>query len=508
MKNKDQICNPDPEATIESNRSLGYDLNIAISDLIDNSITAKSKSLWILHKWNGKDSFIVIYDDGAGMNDDELFSAMRMGSTSPNVKREPTDLGRFGLGLKVASWSQCRVLTVATKNDSGKISLRKWDIDYVSKKNAWLLLSDTDKQSNTIITNLLEKADTGTVVLWQNLDRLITLEGNDDENEQYFYEKIENLKLYISMIFHRYMSGPQAIKIYISHIDEYGNEKAKLKPWDPFLEKNTNTQDLGTETIRYKNNAIHVTPFILPHHSKYATNIQFRQAGGLFGWNAHQGFFIYRQRRLLMHGGWLGFAKPEDHYKLARIRIDIPNSMDSDWKIGVKKVRVEPPDIFKKELKKYSEISREKAAKVYRYRGAIDRRGNPQIKELIWKRYKNRAGEVSYKIERKHPVIEALIKEAGNKSKVNTLLGLVEKTVPVETIIVSDRDDPNAHVKYANSSKEDKIPLKKWYNEHMELLTKKLKMTRGDAFKKLLTIEPFNYYIKDLEAFRGAEINE
>ena len=182
--------------------------------------------------------------------------------------------------------------------------------------------------------------------------------------------------------------------------------------------------------------------------------------------------------------------------------------MDSDWKIGVKKVRVEPPDIFKKELKKYSEIAREKAAKVYRYRGAIDRRGNPQIKELIWKRYKNRAGEVSYNIERKHPVIEALVKEAGNKSKVNTLLSLVEKTVPVETIIVSDRDDPNAHVKSANSSTEDKIPLKKWYNEHMELLTKKLKMTREDAFKKLLTIEPFNYYIKDLEVFRGTEINE
>ena len=508
MKNNGQICNPDPEATIESIRSLGYDLNIAVSDLIDNSITAKSGNIWILHKWDGKNSFVAIYDDGAGMDNDELFNAMRLGSKSPIVEREPDDLGRFGLGLKVASWSQCRILTVTTKNNSGKISQRKWDIDYVSKQNSWVLLTNTDKTSNSIITNLIGKGDTGTVVLWQNLDRLITLDGNDDENENYFYEKIEILKKYLSMIFHRYLSGPQAIKIYISHIDDYGNEKTKLKPWDPFLEKNTYTQDLGTEKIKFKNNAILVTPFILPHHSKYTSNIQFSEAGGMYGWNAHQGFFVYRQRRLLMHGGWLGFAKPEDHYKLARIRIDISNNMDSDWKIGVKKIQVTPPDIFKKELKKYAQIAREKAAKVYRFRGAIDRRGNPQIKELIWKRYKNRAGEVSYKIERKHPVIEALVKEAGNKSKINTLLGLVEKTVPVETIIVSDRDDPNAHVKNSNSSKEDKIPLKKWYSEHMDLLTNKLKMSREEAFNKLLTIEPFNYYIKDLEVFRGAEIND
>ena len=141
----------------------------------------------------------------------------------------------------------------------------------------------------------------------------------------------------------------------------------------------------------------------------------------MFGWNAHQGFFIYRQRRLLMHGGWIGFAKPEDHYKLARIRIDIPNNMDTEWKIGVKKVNVKPPDIFKKEIKKYVKIAREKAAKVYRYRGAIDRRGNPQIKELVWKRFKNRTGEVSYRIERDHPIIKTLVKETGNKSKINTV---------------------------------------------------------------------------------------
>ena len=131
------------------------------------------------------------------------------------------------------------------------------------------------------------------------------------------------------MIFHRYLSGPKSIKIHVSHIDEFSSTSNQLKPWDPFLEKNTFTQCLGTEKLRYKNNEIIITPYVLPHHSKYLSNSDFKSAGGINGWNAHQGFFVYRERRLIMFGGWLNFAKPEDHYKLARIRVDISNNMVS-----------------------------------------------------------------------------------------------------------------------------------------------------------------------------------
>ena len=502
MKSDIQNCPPDPQATIESIRALGYDLNIAISDLIDNSITARSKNIWVLHNWSSEKSFIAIFDDGHGMNDEDLFQAMRIGSSDPKIKREKNDLGRFGLGLKVASWSQCKELTVTTKK-GGSIFQKKWDIDFVCKNNSWDLMTATDNDSNKIINKLLEKTKTGTVVLWQNLDRLIFLEDDNTENEKFFYEKVENLKKYLSMIFHRYLAGPKSINIHVSHIDDFGSQSNQLKPWDPFLEKNTFTQNLGAEKIKYKNNEIIVTPFVLPHHSKYLTNSDFTEAGGINGWNAHQGFFVYRERRLIMFGGWLTFAKPEDHYKLARIRVDISNNMDNDWKIGIKKIEVSPPDAFKKELKKYADIVREKAAKVYRFRGKIDKRGNPEIKSFVWKRYKSRTGEVSYKIEKNHPVIKALINTSDKKKELNELIKLIEKTVPVETIIVSDRDDPNSHVQENNDFQKDKIPLKKWYKEHMSLL-KKMNMNEEKAFKKLITIEPFNYYVRDLETFRGA----
>ena len=146
MNNKHEICSPNPEATIESIRSLGYDLNIATSDLIDNSISANAKNIWVLHKWVAENSSFIIYDDGQGMDEDELFKAMALGSTSPTIERDPKDLGRFGLGLKVASWSQCRVLTVATKKENGELNIRKWDLDFVSKKNEWLLMKETDDE--------------------------------------------------------------------------------------------------------------------------------------------------------------------------------------------------------------------------------------------------------------------------------------------------------------------------------------------------------------------------
>jgi hypothetical protein len=508
MKSEIQNCPPDPQATIESIRALGYDLNIAISDLIDNSITAGAQNIWVLQKWEGEKSVILVFDDGRGMNNDELFQAMRIGSSDPKIKRKKNDLGRFGLGLKVASWSQCKKLTVTSKLGKKSLFQKKWDIDFVCKNNSWDLLTGTDKESNLIINKLLEQTNTGTVVLWQDLDRLIEIDNDNDENEKHFYNKIESLKKYLSMIFHRYLSGPKAIKIHVSNLDDFNSSESRLKPWDPFLEKNTFTQNLGSEKLKYKNNEIIVTPFVLPHHSKYLSNADFKSAGGINGWNEHQGFFVYRERRLIMFGGWLGFAKAEDHYKLARIRVDISNNMDSEWKIGVKKIEVTPPDAFRNDLKKYADIVREKAAKVYRFRGAIDKRGNPEIKSFIWKRYKSRANEVSYKIERKHPLIEKMIKDLGDKSKINMLLNLVEKTVPVETIIVSDRDDPNAHVKSSNNADKDKIPLKQWYNDYMNFLIKNFNLNREEAFNKLLTIEPFNYYIKDLETLRGAEKND
>ena len=206
---------PNPEATIESSRSLGYDLNIAIADIIDNSISAEAKNIWIHYEWLNNQTYFSIIDDGNGMLENQLIEAMRLGTISPKNKRDKKDLGRFGLGLKTASFSQCRVLTVKSKKDSLD-SLRKWDLNHVSKVNDWQLLRTADNFSQKILDKKLQSLQSGTVVLWQDLDRLITLEDEEEKNKDYFYEKIADLRKYLSMIYHRYLSGSNAIKIFLT----------------------------------------------------------------------------------------------------------------------------------------------------------------------------------------------------------------------------------------------------------------------------------------------------
>src|SRR5437016_4415683 len=159
---------PRADAMIESLRAFGYDLPTAIADLIDNSISAESKNIWINFEWNGADSFVTIRDDGRGMSESDLLGAMRPGSRNPLEARDPRDLGRFGLGLKTASFSQCRRLVVRSKTTNSKISAtRCWDLDFVAFKNKWLLIREAGTASEKRLGRLNGLAH-GTVVLWES----------------------------------------------------------------------------------------------------------------------------------------------------------------------------------------------------------------------------------------------------------------------------------------------------------------------------------------------------
>ena len=124
---------------IESTRAIGYSLNAAIADIIDNSIAACSKTIDIFFFPVG-DAYIAILDDGVGMDSNDIDIAMQYGSKDPLDIRDKRDLGRFGLGLKTASLSQCRVLTVISKKGNS-IEARRWDIDYVSQTGQWSLIA-------------------------------------------------------------------------------------------------------------------------------------------------------------------------------------------------------------------------------------------------------------------------------------------------------------------------------------------------------------------------------
>jgi Histidine kinase-, DNA gyrase B-, and HSP90-like ATPase len=335
------IAAPRASAMIESLRAFGYNLQTAIADLIDNSISAGARNVWLSFCWDGASSHMSIRDDGFGMTEMQLISAMRPGSQSPLEKRDPDDLGRFGLGLKTASFSQCRRLTVASRSENHEVAIRQWDLDYVIQVDDWRLLH-TPAEGSAQKLNDLGNMPHGTIVLWECLDRIVDrAKTNDQKAQDDFLETVEVVENHLAMVFHRFLEERDRLKIWINH--------HPVEPWNPFLLDAQATQILPLETLNFRGETVRVQPYILPHHSKIDLD-SYNKAAGLNGWNAQQGFYVYRSERLLVAGDWLslGYHKDE-HCKLARIQVDLPNSMDSDWNIDIKKSRARPPAPLKAE---------------------------------------------------------------------------------------------------------------------------------------------------------------
>lgn len=269
---------------MQSTRAIGYSLEAAIADIIDNSIAAKAGKVQLSFFPVG-DAYVSILDNGTGMDDAQMNIAMQYGSKSPTETRDSSDLGRYGLGLKTASLSQCRVLTVISKQGDQVIG-RRWDLDYVIKTGAWslLILDKEDFASVPHISDLYEQ-DSGTLVVWQNLDRLLM---GEVDYEKSLGRKMDEVRQHLELVFHRYLSGESGIKKL-----EIVFNGVKLKAADPFLIKKS-TQAMDTETLVIRGKRILVTPYILPHISKM-TEEEKNQLGGKDGIRKRQGFYVYRK---------------------------------------------------------------------------------------------------------------------------------------------------------------------------------------------------------------------
>lgn len=194
------ILRPKAAAITESLRSIGYSMETAIADLIDNSITAGANKISITGTFKGKNTALFILDNGIGMNETTLKNAMRLGSSSPSDLRDKKDLGRFGLGLKTASFSQCRRFTVVSKF-KGRISGRYWDLDIINESDEWQLRTDVDPSYKERLKDLSQ----GTLVVWEKLDRIISQKDKDAEKR--FNAKKNSLRNHLGLTFHRFLES-------------------------------------------------------------------------------------------------------------------------------------------------------------------------------------------------------------------------------------------------------------------------------------------------------------
>jgi hypothetical protein len=473
------IVGIEPQIFFQSSRSFGYSIETAIADLIDNSITASANEIRITYGVDHHSSFVRIEDNGKGMNEKELINAMRMGSFNPLDVRRENDLGRFGLGLKTASFSQCRRLTVKTRDKSGKEFTRCWDLDILAKKKDFVLLRNcVTKNSEKIVGDFSEKGS-GTIVLWENLDRLIEA-GEPNEDKDHFYRKFDNVRKHLGLTFHRFIEDNS---ISISVLDD------KLKPVNPFhISVDVPSTELPEEQLSIKRQPIRIQPFILPHESKLSekerNNLEITK-----GWSEHQGIYLYRNKRLISDGTWLDldFRKKESQ-RLCRIKIDIPNTLDIEWQIDVKKASAKVPDLIRKRVKSICFNSIEKAIKVYTHRGAYIRR-KQEKKEIVYLWIaKQKQGKRYYEINKNHPIYQLISDYLKEEAYIfNDFIKLIGESLPIN-FIVSDFSDPTMTMRdFFEGSKHE---LKTIYKNTIIALVN-AGIPEEEAIKKVNSIECF-----------------
>lgn len=466
---------PHAASLIEGLRDIGYSLETAISDIIDNSITAGARQIRIITDAFIDEPLIAIVDDGEGMAEDELIAAMRPGSQNPLATRDKPDLGRFGLGLKSASFSQCRRLTVVSRK-GGKTSAAIWDLDDVAERNEWAVQLPDDVAG---IPEVGQLGAAGTLVLWQKLDRLTGgFSHNAAKRTEIINRRIAETERHLRLVFHRFIEDAKSLRILLNG--------RPLRPLDPFAKSNPATISDPEETLPLISGEVEIQSFTLPHH-KHTSKADWDDIGGPEGHLKSQGFYLYRGRRLILYGTWFGLCRQSELTKLCRVRIDIPNSMDADWKIDVKKSSAQLPPVVRDRLRKVIERIQDGSKRTYSKRGQklVDRERLP-----MWNRVQA-DGQIRYGPNIEHPVFADFAERLPPDLRRGffNCIALVGASLPIETL----------HADMAGTA-EQIVP------DHVDedTLTQAVHATLSALLKARKDIKEITSLMKDVDPFRSA----
>lgn len=336
---------PSAKRLIKSLRDMGYDFSQAVADVVDNSIEAGATLVAIDVEFDGDDSWVRIADNGKGMKPDELREAMRYGAER---EYDEDDLGKFGLGLKTASMSQCQCLSVASRWNASRadIAAYSWDLEHIERTNRWEILPLERNGLGPAIRQPL-KDTRGTVVLWERLDRILGYKHPYGETaRKRLSQTCRDIELHLGMVFHKFLTGEVRGKRFKLLLN--GNE---IKPWDPFCRSQQKTKKLQPVTIPVEHEGVSgdvvFEPFVLPHQDDFDPPDAFRLASGPANWNQQQGFYIYRAGRMIQSGGWSNLRVADEHTKLARVAVSFSPALDEAFKINVAKMRVQMPALIR-----------------------------------------------------------------------------------------------------------------------------------------------------------------
>jgi len=444
------VLKQDPSAMVQSLKGLAYTLKDALCDIIDNSIKAESDKIWIYAPPD--QSYIAVIDNGYGMSAKELESAMAVFNIDPRNTRSDKDLGRFGMGMKTASLSQCNKFTVMSRSKkNGKASALTMDVEFIeqhAKEYNNLTVQRKDPEQlygfveNIEPENFDEIKKHGTVVLWETLD-IASVKGAEEASQTEYNELLTHSKNHISLVFHRFLEG-----------DEFSNKDDslqicwnghKIKPFNPFNPSHSRKE--GTNHYRIKNGnepppEMVLEGFTLPEETKVSSQCWQYYSGPQHstdkeGYLDNQGFYVYRLKRLIAYGprvkNWFGLQPPRPITQLSRVKVDINKDLDHEWGIELKKADLQPSFLIKQHLKAMINKITLPSKTIYRRRGTKLIDSNPLG---VWRIDKVK-GQFRYYIDQSNPVIEKFIEELKGDSldeRFEEIIGLVESTIPYSHI--------------------------------------------------------------------------
>jgi hypothetical protein len=471
---------PRAAALAESLRDLGYSLEAAVADIIDNSITARANKVEVWCAAEDKDPCLAIVDNGTGMDEAELVEAMRYGAKNPKAQRPADDLGRFGLGLKTASFSQCRKLTVISRKD-GETCGAVWNLDAFADDD-WLI-GILDRREVAQAPWFQHLGERGTLVIWEHLDRLTEHQTYESRSE-ILSDKLTQLTHHLSLVFHRFMTG-EAGKARKLEIRVNGH---RVVGFDPFCRSNKATQPLPTQSIMLGQHQVLIQPYILPHHSKLSRR-EYEFYRDRSDFLSNQGAYVYRNDRLMAWGDWFRLVPKGEATKLARVQIDFPAALDELWTIDIKKSRAYPPPAVREQLRQIIGRITDQSTRVHtrRSRKLFDKDVMP-----MWTRYVER-GSIRYLPNEDHPLFagfaEALPED--QQARFRGVLELVGTSVPVEAIY-SD---------YANAPKDIDEKVHNLADVEAKLTRLRSIVDKGGR----MTAEQFRRIVRSTRLFEGQD---
>lgn len=462
--------NPPAKRLINSMRAIGYTFATSLADIIDNSISAKSKKINIISDTFTDSPYLEIVDDGIGMAYNELINALVFGSERIY---DDTDLGRFGLGLKAASLAQCRKLQVCSKQN-GKIHCMGYDLDVIEETDSWNIMVYSDEEINQIPNiGLLKNMESGTIVKWEIFDFIMN-ESKPGEYESNLRKNISDAKKHISLVFHRFYD----------EVDIFFND-SKVQKRDPFLLNSKPRQQTGITIEEYiENTKILITPHSLPY-ANTLTNDEKELLGLETGKSLYddQGFYIYRNKRLIIWGSWLRMNQKSEFNKLARVQVDVPTSLDSVWMLDVKKSSAKIPNVVKNKLRIALKDSLRRSESVIKRPGKLEKISVNKI----WLRREYGQDEVSYEINKENVLYIELTKRLPENCLplFKSYIFEIEKNLPKFII----RDDMVENLKIRNKMSEGIDEVR----EELETIVLQLPMDeRLEVLDYFINIQPFD----------------